>query len=216
MRKYIAITIAAATMVEALLIHCSGPIAGIETTNGVTVLAGASSISITSPAFAQISLCNSAYIPFIDSGLALATSIGSSGKYTFKGLEPGNYSIGISDQNRTKATIFQELTVGPESRDSMHSGTLQSMGSLAGTVISIAQPGTEVLLYLIGTEYYVVLPGPGRFTFPALPDGVYELQASILATSDTLAVVVIISNSNRKTVKIAPDSMTIADTLRVP
>ena len=217
MRKYIAIAIAAAAaVVEGLLAHCSGSIAGVETTNGVTVVAHASSISVSSPAFSEVSLCNSAYIPFIDSGLALATSVGASGKYTFEGLKPGNYSVSIRDRDRARATIFQELMVGPESRDSLRSGTLQPMGSLAGIVTSTAQPGTEILLCLIGTEYYELLAGPGRFTFPSLPAGTYELQASILSTSDTMAVIIIISNSNRKTVTIAPDSMTIADTLSVP
>ena len=217
MKKHIAIAIAAAlTVIEGFLMHCSGPMAGIETTNGVTVVARTSSISVTSPAFAQVALCNSAYIPFIDSGLALATSVGASGKYSFEGLEPGNYSISISDRDRVKATIFQELTVGPVSSNSVRSGTLQPMGSLAGTVTSAAEPGTEILLYLIGTEYYVMLPGPGRFIFPSLPAGTYELQASILATSDTAAVIIIISNSNRKTVTVAPNNETNTDTLSVP
>ena len=89
------------------------------------------------------------------------------------------------------------------------------MGSLEGMVTSAARPGDEIFLYLIGTEYYVVLQRPGQYAFPSLPAGVYELQASILS-SDTTAVMTIISNSNRKTVTIAPDSRTIADTLGVP
>ena len=118
MRKHIVTVLAASVaIVEGLLMHCSGPLAGIETTNGVTVVAKASSISVTTPAFAEVSLCNSWYVPFIDSGLALATSVGASGTYTFKDIQPGNYSISISDRDREKATIFQELTVGPASPD---------------------------------------------------------------------------------------------------
>jgi hypothetical protein len=203
-------------VIGGILMHCSGPVAGIETTNGVTVVARASSISGTSQPFADVSLCNSAYIPFIDSGLALATSVGASGEFNFEGLEPGNYSITICDRDRAHATIFQDLTVGPVVPDSERSGTLENTGSLTGIVTSIAQPGTEVLLSLIGTEYYVLLPGPGRFIFPSLPAGAYELQASLLSESDTAATIVIISNSNRKNVLVLPNSETKTDTLGVP
>ncbi len=163
------------------LVACSSAVAGIETTNGATVVASSSSISGQAPVRSQVWVCDSAYIPIVDSGFARAVSVDDSGRFTIGNLPPGAYTVIVKTQNHDSGALFQGVRVG--SNDTAMRRLLEPTGSIEGTVVSASSSNAGVLVFLVGTEYYQILPRAGSFDFGSVPAGTYELQACALALS---------------------------------
>lgn len=194
------------------MLRCSINTAGIETTNGATVIASASSISGTAPPHAQISVFDTGYIPAIDSGLALTTSANDSGCFTFEGLAPDLYTVIVEMPDSGQAALFSNILVGPFIADSAHRKILGPTGSISGTVAS-ADSSAGILLYLPGTGYYRILSNPGPFSFEGIPAGTYRLQACALTGYQHYAVPTIATNRNQIIVEVLSNKETTAGTL---
>lgn len=212
MRSFLyAAAIALAAGLTAL--RCSTPTAGIETTNGATVAASVSSITGTVPPYARVSVFGSTYIPVVDSGLGLTTAVGDSGVFGFEGLAAGVYTVVVELRDKDKAAAFQGISVGPSAVDSVRQKTLEPTGSLSGSVTAIPGSASAILLYLVGTDYYMALPAPGPFALEFIAPGIYELQAIGLASNGDFAAQTLAPNRDMKTIEVFASKETKADTL---
>jgi hypothetical protein len=197
-------------------IRCVNTSAGIETTNGATVVASASSITGTVPPYARVALFDTAFIPVVYRGQGLTSNVDKTGIIEFNDLAPSIYTVIVEMPENQKAAAFQGIAVGPSAADSTMHKILEATGTLTGTVTAANDSGTGLLLYLVGTGYYLVLPGPGPFTFESIAPGNYELQAVGLTAGGLNATPIILTSGARKMVTVNAGRETAVETLALP
>ena len=157
--------------------RCTMPNAGVETTNGVTIVASANKIEGITPPFSGVYLFNRDYIPFIDSGTGLGTTTGSEGGFRFT-IEPtASYNIAVVSADARTSALFS-VSRSYTSDDNV---PLLRPAAITGSV-SAAING-PILVILKGTGYYHLLSSPQTFTFESVPSGTHNLQVFVLATA---------------------------------
>ncbi len=198
-----------------LLLNCGEETAGIETTNGdVTIAAAEGTISGTAPALAKIAIFEINYVPVVDSGLALTTTVSRSGEYGFEHLPSGTYTLIAENAEGTKAVMFNDIELGQSSVSQDKS--MKPMGAVKGIVVSDKPAPEGIFVFLVGTGYSQVLPGPGPFLFESLPPGQYKVQASLLSASDESVSPIIMTETTGVVVDVGAGAESKADTLVVP
>ena len=200
--------LAAAVLVMAL-IRCTG----IETTNGVTVIASSSSISGSVPPFASVSLFDTAYIPFIGRGISRAVSASETGDFVFDGLLPGTYNVIVSTPDGRDAALVPRIAIEASVIDSQYRAMLEPVGSVNGAITNVPDTVAEVLIYLEGTGYYARMPGTGTYTINQVPAGNYSLRTSVSSYRDTLDYRNGIPSREILVVTVSPDSLSDAGTI---
>ena len=158
----------------ALLLRCTG----IETTNGITVVASSSSISGNVPPHASVSLFNTAYIPFIDRGISHTVTADESGNFAFDGLVPGKYNVIVTTPDERDAALVPCVKIDTSVIDSQYRAILEPVGSVSGSITNVPDSIAEVLIFLEGTGYYTRIPGAGAFTIDQVSAGSYNLHVS--------------------------------------
>jgi hypothetical protein len=208
------VLIVAAVMIPS--IHCVNTSAGIETTNGATVVASASSITGTVPPYARVALFDTAFIPMVYRGQGLTSTVDKTGIVEFTDLVPGVYTVIVETNDGRTAAAFQGIAVGPSASDVTIHKMLEPTGTLAGTVTAANDAGAGLLVYLVGTGYYLALPGPGAFTFESIAPGNYELQAVGLSADGVYVTPTILSSGVSKMVTVNAGRETAVETLALP
>jgi hypothetical protein len=214
MKRIVALLSIAVAFFPALL--CTNNSAGIETTNGATVVATASSITGTVPAYSQVTLIDTSFVPLVYQGRAFATSAGITGVIDFLDLVPGVYTVIVETPDGRNAAAFQDISIGSSTSITTLQKNLEPTGTLSGIVATATPSSAGILLYLVGTDYYLALPGPGPFTFESIAPGDYDLNGVGLADGSLLTTPTILSNSAKKTVKVIPGAKTVTGTLSLP
>jgi uncharacterized protein (DUF2141 family) len=200
--------LAAAVLVMALM-RCTG----IETTNGVTVIASSSSISGSVPPHASVSLFDTAYIPFIGRGISRAVTVGETGDFVFDGLLPGSYNVIVSTPDERDAALVPRIAIEASVVDSQYRATLEPVGSVHGSITNVPDTIAEVLIYLEGTGYYARMPGTGTFTINQVSAGTYSLRISEYSFSDTIMDRNGILSRETIAVNVSPDGIADAGTI---
>ncbi|MBD3420101.1 MAG: hypothetical protein GF398_08300 [Chitinivibrionales bacterium] len=212
--RAVALTIAAVTLT--LLVRCSGQVAGIETTNGATVAARASSIEGAAPPGARISVFDSAYIPLTDSGFGYATSAGARGEFSFENCVPGVYRVIIDSRDMNAAVAFQRVVVGASRGDSVYQARLGPTGAITGNVtMDSLWSGERILLYCVASAYYVVCSQPGPFALESVAPGTYEVRACLLAPGGATISPVITRRQSGRTVDVRPGQAVAAGNVSI-
>ena len=170
-------------VLSGIVLKCTTSVSGVETTNGFSVTATTGSITGKAPAYAQVFLFDTGFVPYLNSGTGLITTADAAGHFRFAAtsaicnilvVDSGSNSAGIltytpsdfTDTNPSPASLSRQLS---------ETGTLEG---------SLHSPGEEqTLLYLPGLCYYRIVNGSDSFTFPALPPGTYHLRIMKLRRS---------------------------------
>jgi hypothetical protein len=177
------------------ILHCTNQTSGVETTNGAVVYVHAESVDGVTPPHAIVYLFDKNYIPFIDSGLGIATVADENGKFSFKGLNIDTVSITMFSSDLLNAAY---LDVGAS--DGRFDTRLDGKGMLNGTVT--ASETDMVLIYIAGTSFYSLQRGSGPFVINSLPEGTYKVAAAVLKKATDTSGYVIIKESITQSVAI--------------
>jgi hypothetical protein len=199
----------AATVLVMTLMRCTG----IETTNGITVVASSSSISGIVPPHASVLLFDTAYIPFIGRGISRAVMASETGDFVFDGLLRGTYNVIVSTPDGRDAALVPRIAIEASVIDSQYRAMLEPVGSVNGAITNVPDTVAEVLIYLEGTGYYARMPGTGTYTINQVPAGSYSLRTSVSSYRDTLEGRNGIPSREILTVTVSPDSVADAGTI---
>jgi hypothetical protein len=166
-------------VVGLLCTGCSPKLAGVETTNGCTVVATATSVEGTAPPLSRVFLFGERYIPFIDSGLGIGTAADADGACRFS-APPGAYNVFIIGPTG-EAAGFAVATPAAGANQVLRNGMLQRVGAVSGAV-SAADSDT-LLVFLSGMCHYQLLCAGRSFSLKSVPAGTYELVIARLTGS---------------------------------
>ncbi|MBN1306361.1 MAG: hypothetical protein JXA18_00485 [Chitinispirillaceae bacterium] len=165
------------------LLSCSTSVSGVETTNGITVVATSESIEGTAPPYAQVYLFDTSYVPFIDSGTGLGTSVDSNGMFMFS-VVPGTYNILVIARDGAEARMLQATILADQTEyGGSRKEFLRETGIVNGSVA--AGPEEMALVYLAGTSFYRVLTGSASFTFYTVPPGPCILRCARITAKES-------------------------------
>lgn len=153
-----------------LFINCGMQTCGVETTNGASVVASQDKVEGTAPPLANIYLFTSDYIPYIDTGLGIATTSGLDGYYLFNNVQVDTFNVTVIDGDNSRAAVIAGY------KETSLQAKLEKPGSLEGSVVCSKEG--QVLVFLYGTGYYIILDREGAFLFNSLPAGQYKIQAA--------------------------------------
>ncbi|MBN1759214.1 MAG: hypothetical protein JW863_12890 [Chitinispirillaceae bacterium] len=172
------------SLMGVLYCTCTPSVSGVETTNGFTVVAAAGSIEGTAPPYAQVFLFDTAYVPYLDQGTGLGTSVDSDGRFAFA-VAPGVYNILVIEQDGSEAGILQKTVSSERSgNDTPVKSNLARTGTIRGAIAVTS--GETILVYLAGTSYYRVLSGFSSFSFSSLPPGTGWLRFAVLTSRENV------------------------------
>jgi hypothetical protein len=189
--------IVAITCVLALLsiLQCASQNSGVETTNGAVVYVHADGVEGVTPPRSIVYLFDRNYIPFIDSGLGIATVADINGNFSFKGMNIDTVSITMFSSDLSNAAY---LDVG--ATNGRFDTQLDGKGTLSGTVT--ASDTDMVLVYIAGTSFYSLQRGSGRFVINSLPEGTYKVTSAVLDKAATTGKYVIRKESASQSIEI--------------
>jgi hypothetical protein len=150
---------------------CTRSVSGVETTNGfATVITTPTTIEGTAPPLSQVYMCDTSYIPFIDSGIGFVTSTDLDGNFQFA-RRSGRYQVSIiSPQGTTAGIVIDSST----ENSTAFQNTLERPGSISGSVSRAT--GDTLLVYLAGMSNYRLLSDGQHFSFTSVPGGDYRLR----------------------------------------
>jgi hypothetical protein len=191
------------------LFNCTNQSAGIETTNGATVVVCAKSIEGTIPPFASVYVFDKNYIPYIDSGLGIATAANEDGYFLINGEKFDTLSVAVISSDKSMSAIFNAGSNGLE-----HRTLLERPGIIEGTVMT--NEPEPILVYIYGTGYYVLLKSSGVFEFKDLPQGTYILKAATVSTAGPEGKAILKKQSMTHQIVVTPDHKTIAAPVTIP
>ena len=179
----------------------------METTNGASVTAFQDKVEGTAPPLVNIYLFTSDYIPYIDTGLGIATTSGLDGYFSFYNVQIDTFNVAVVDIDNSRAAIIS----GHKSASLQTK--LEKTGSLEGTVVS--SKGGPILVFLYGTGYYTILDSEGPFLLNSIPGGKYKVQAARIQKQPYPQKPLIAELSEVYQVIIEPEQKTIAPVFEV-
>jgi len=161
---------------------------GIETTNGATIFVHAERVEGTTLPYALVYLFDKEYIPFVDSGLGIATVADINGNFSFSGINIDTVSLTLISSDFKNAAYVKSGSAGVQYR-----AELNSLGVLKGSVV--ASDSGMILVFIQGTAYYKLLSGSGVFEIGYVPQGTYAISAAVLTKPNSTSAYTIKSIS---------------------
>jgi hypothetical protein len=194
-------------LISVLIVDCISPTAGVETTNGATVVMKEGRVEGTSPPFASVYIFDTSYIPYVDTGLGVATASDEDGFFSVQQINAKNLNVQVFD-NRKRIAVLMAIGADGET----HRSELKLPGTLSGNVETSS--AGKVMVFICGTGYYVLLNGSGEWRFKELPPASYKVQAVLLSATAVDGKPAILSSSAKVSVNVISDEVTkIADKL---
>jgi hypothetical protein len=176
--------------------------AGVETTNGATVVMRDNSIEGSTPPFSTVYMFDTGYIPYIDRGLGIVLASDEDGKFQLNGIGQKTLNVQVVDNVNNISALVPVDRQGLE-----YKSGLKRSGTLQGT-IECTRSG-RILVFVSGTGYYILLDKQGAFTIKSLSPGSYTVQAALLAPSLNGAAPAPVAFSEKITVVINSDKTTV-------
>ena len=186
-------------LVNLLAVGCSTRLAGVETTNGCTVVATATSIEGSAPPMSRVFIFNERYIPYIDSGVGIGTAADGEGAFQCA-APPGVYHVFIIGPTGEAASIAIQ-SPGSASGAVSKNGLLQHPGAVSGTIAG--RLSDTLLVFLSGMCHYQLLSTTRSFLLQNVPEGTYTLKIARLSNAIAGATIL-----HEEPVTIAPDETT--------
>ncbi|HEX2956104.1 MAG TPA: hypothetical protein VHO70_04710 [Chitinispirillaceae bacterium] len=188
-----------------MITNCTAPTAGVETTNGATVVMKDNRVEGTSPPYASVYLFDTSYIPFIDTGLGVATVSDQDGFFSMQQIHAKVINVQVVDTRRRSTVLISAGADGETYRSE-----LKPPGALSGNV-ETSRTG-RILVYICGSGYYVFLDTNGEFSFKELPPASYKIQALLLSSAAAGEKPVIVTSSAKVLVSVISGEVTrVAD-----
>jgi hypothetical protein len=156
-----------------LIEQCSTQIAGVETTNGCTVVATATAVEGTAPPLSRVFIFDTSYIPYIDSGFGIGTAVDNEGAFQFN-IAPGSYHIFIIGPTGEAASIAIRSPNSADVGSVSKRQKLQHPGAISGIITNTVSD--TFLIFLAGMCHYQVLPATHTFSLLNVPAGTYSLK----------------------------------------
>jgi hypothetical protein len=181
---------------------CGPQMAGVETTNGATVVMLDNCVEGSSPPFASVYMFDTGYIPYIGDGLGVVLTADEEGTFHLDGIEEKVLNVQIIDKSKNLSTL---LPVG--AKGVTYRSELKISGRLQGNVETTGSG--RILVFISGTGYYILLKEQGVFSFDNLPPGSYIVQAALLTASENGEKPVLLSSSLKVHATINSDEMTV-------
>ena len=178
------LTIAVFALFALLFTGCNGrgdvAGSGSQTTNGVTVAVQSGTITVSGKAGLKVMVYSNDYLPYNDS-LFADTNLINDNQCTFNALPADSYTVLIADSAQELSAIFQNIRVD-ESSHSSYTDTLGSGGSVSGKIRLEGQPTPNAIAYIKGTPFFTESNDSGRYAFPSLPFGDYDIAVEFTQT----------------------------------
>jgi hypothetical protein len=210
MKKLECCIVLVSVFISVMIANCSAPVAGVETTNGATVVMSADHVEGTSPPFASVYIFDTSYIPFVDTGLGVATASDEDGFFSIQQIDAKVINVQIVD-NSNKNTGF----VAVDADGKLYKSELRHAGTLRGNV---EMPGTgKVMVFICGSDYYTFADENGAFSLKGVPPASYKVQAVLLSQTGSGTGQHIISSSAKILVMVNSDEVTVLnETINFP
>lgn len=172
---------------------CTQNISGVETTNGYTVTATATSIEGVAPPSTHIFLFDTNYIPFIDSGIGIATAADFNGTYRIQ-APVGKYNVIVITSLTDEGDFINEtIATQVQSRGGAAQKIMRRLGAVSGKMGGALQG--KFLVYLAGTGHYEVFSGQQDFHLTSVPAGMYTLRIAQLSESGNEVILNLVERS---------------------
>jgi hypothetical protein len=188
-------------LISVIITDCINPTAGVETTNGATVVMRDDRVEGTSPPFASVYLFDTSYIPYIDTGLGVATVSDEKGLFSMQQIGAKTINVQVIDNKNRYAVL---IAIGSDGET--YQSELKPHGILTGTV-ETSRAG-KVIVYICGTGYYVLLDRSGEWSLNKLPPASCKIQALLLSTTAAGEKPVIVSSSKKVAVSVISGKVT--------
>lgn len=158
-----------------------------ETVNARVIISD-STVEVTvisdTTVFADVMIFDENYNPVTKTGYCdSAVGIRADSGIVFDKLS-GTYNIIICNRPSQTQLLFSDIIAGRSNTDTL-SDTLDTPGSITGTVSFNKQSTPSVMVYLRGTSFYTESDSVGSFQLQGIPDGDYFIKAVMSYLKDS-------------------------------
>jgi hypothetical protein len=179
-------------VVSALLLGCSGNptmAGGVETTNGLTVIASGLIVSGSAPAGSMVSLFSDSYNPTQEYGKAFSdsASIDSERTFSFKQIgDSGSYNVFAINPVTRKGAIVPSLRLRSGGHDSIFI-PFDTLGEISGVALHVVQSDTVAIglgdVFLAGSNFFTRTDLAGYYKMGNIPLGKYRVIMPVKAST---------------------------------
>jgi hypothetical protein len=161
-------------------IYCgTAPIAGSETTNGLTVAVVNKSFYGTTVPSSRVFCFSSTYNPDSGTGYSDTVITDTDGAFVFSDCPRSTYTIYAYSSGIDSAAIIQNISNDSNKPDT---GTaFQSVASINGTTSSNGAAIVNVRVYIPGTPFVTASDSSGTFSFQNIPKGTFTIHSYLVA-----------------------------------
>jgi hypothetical protein len=171
-------------IVALLLLRCSGnPImaGGVETTNGLTVVASGINVHGSAPIGSMVSIVSDSFNPISANSKAFfdSTVIDSETTFSFKQIkDSGSYNVFAINPLTHKGAIVTSLRLLPGGHDSIFI-PFDTLGEISGVAQNIIKSDTVAIrssdVYLAGSAFFTRTDTAGYYKMSNIPLGIYRV-----------------------------------------
>lgn len=167
--------------IACLLYTCgtTGPTAGSETTNGVSVTVAASSISGSTSPDATVMLFDAARKPDDTGAVADTIAAGPDGTFAFESLPPGTYNVFVYPPDRLMGAVVPAVAVGANDIGS-DSARFDTTASVSGLVYRDGLAAQSAKVYIPGSPFVTTADTDGGFILNQVPRARYTIVAELV------------------------------------
>jgi hypothetical protein len=176
-----------------LLLRCSGNLlaGGVETTNGLTVVAAGLAVHGSAPIGSMVSLFPSSINPISKNSAAFIDSvlIDSGGTFSFERIgDSGNYNVVAINAVTRRGAMVSSLHIRPDGRDSIVV-PFDTLGRISGFAVYVKNSDTLKLgfydVYLAGSNFFTQTDSAGFYKISDIPMGKYRVILTVKASTIT-------------------------------
>jgi hypothetical protein len=164
-----------------LTIYCgTAPIAGSETTNGLTVAVVDNTFQGTTVPSSYVYCYSSTYNPDSNTGYSDTAFTDPQGTFTFENCPLSTYTIYTYSPDVDSAAIIQNISNSANKPDT--NTQFKSVVSIAGTTRKSDGIIENARVYIHGTSFATTSDSSGRFSMQNLPQGTFTLYSYVKPT----------------------------------
>ncbi|NLD95010.1 MAG: carboxypeptidase-like regulatory domain-containing protein [Fibrobacter sp.] len=162
------------------LTYCSTtPIAGSETTNGITVAVVDNKFLGTTTPSSRVYCFSSTYNPDSGTGFADTVTADTYGRFTISDCPLSTYTIYTYSSGIDSAAIIQNISNSSNKPDT---GTaFQGVASINGTTSNDGAAIVNALVYIPGTPFITTSDSSGTFSIQNIPKGTFTIHSYLVS-----------------------------------
>ena len=174
--------------VAAFLLRCSGNptmAGGVETTNGLTIIASGLTVHGSAPAGSKVSIFADSFNPAPNYRKAFSdsASVDSGETFSFKQIgDSGAYNVIAINPLARRGAMFPSLYLRPDEYDSIFI-PFDTLGEISGVTLTINNSDTTAFgfndVYCKGTNFFTRSDSSGYYKMSNIPLGKYRVALVI-------------------------------------